>query len=168
MTDPILKYNPEFFGEPSPSNFGSSVQTQPLQNSMFQMGNTAPLLDGFGSGVQHQLGVFNSYLPQSLQVGGLPNSSNGFNQNLNFDSSLLNANPNVGQPLQNTGMSTMDMLQTGVGVGQAALNWFMGNRQISVAEDNLALKEQAYADTRADARRLDDMFESYGKGERYA
>lgn len=69
-----------------------------------------------------------------------------------------------GNPIMETGMTGGDMLGMGMGFGQAFLGWDANNKQMRVAKDTLRLKQRAYADSRADAQKLDDAYAAYGRG----
>lgn len=67
-----------------------------------------------------------------------------------------------GRPIMETGMTGSDMLGSALGVGQLGLNWFMGDRQMDVAEGNLAVNQGVLADARASNKALQEKYSRGG------
>lgn len=159
-----------FTSKPNPNNamFGG-FNGGGLEMSQSSMSPQAPVSGmGFNAGAgnlpsQEGFNWPSNFNPNPNNYDNLQQSFMGQQFRTNPDGSpMTNAN---GDLLMETGMTGMDMLQTGMGAAQLGLGFFTSDRQMDLGEDTLALKKRAYGDQRADVQRLRDKYASMAKRE---
>lgn len=159
FNDPLLQFDQSTLMFQNPTQIAPSYmgQAPSMANpNAFSFNAVQATPQTFGQGVNYALNQtgLGMFTPNTPQTGVL-----------SYDSNLLNTQPQqlMNQPIQDPSMTTMDWLGAGMGAAQMGLGWFMGDRKLDLAEDQLSLKRKAYADQRADQARLDQAYTGYGK-----
>ena len=154
--------NNSFFGQPAPSyNFGSSA----LPASPLPQGSPTALAQAL-SGAQNspmnsQLDPMGMFQPKQNDFSNYQDSFMGPQAMRNPDGSVMQ--DMFGNPIMEKGMTGMDMMQSGMGVAQMGMGFYMDDRKLDVAEDNLKLKRTAYNDLRGDKERQRNNIAGYGQ-----